>query len=201
MLLDHGQIVLATSNRGKINEIRDLLKDIEVVLLSNEELDAPLPDVVEDAVSLEGNARKKAEVALAHAGIPALADDTGLEVDALSGDPGVRSARYAGEDCNAARNRRKLLDALDGAAQRSARFRTVIALADLSGTLVFEGLCEGRIATEERGSGGFGYDAIFIPNGSSKTFAEMSVDEKNRISHRAMALNRLRDFLKAEVGT
>ena len=198
MTLDHKRIVLATANRGKIDEIRALLKGIDVVLLSSGELDSPLPNVVEDADSLEGNARKKAETVLSHTGISALADDTSLEVDALAGQPGVHSARYAGEDCDASRNRRKLLAALEGTANRSARFRTVIALADIDGTRLFDGVCEGRIATDERGSGGFGYDAIFVPKGSQKTFAEMTVEEKNRISHRAAALRRLRDFLEAE---
>ncbi len=157
-----------------------------------------VPEVEEDQPTLEGNARKKALMLHEYTGLPAVADDTGLEVDALGGRPGVHSARYAGPEANDAANRARLRRELEGQENRSARFRTVIAYADGSDVHVFEGICEGHITDEERGAGGFGYDALFIPEGETRTFAEMSKEEKNRISHRARALGRLVDFLRTE---
>ena len=146
--------------------------------------------MVEDADTLRGNAEKKARALWAHSGLPSLADDTGLEVDALGGAPGVRSARYAGEGADDEANRRKLLAELAGAPGRAARFRTVLAFADGDGVRFFDGVCEGTIATEEAGAGGFGYDALFRPaDGDGRTFAQMTADEKNRISHRGRALD------------
>lgn len=192
-------IFLATRNEGKIAEMRALLEGLGIRVLTGTDLQESLPEIEEDAGSLEGNARKKSEGIYRHVGIPSLADDTGLEVAALGGLPGVKSARYAGDECDPKRNRRKLLEALRGSQDRSARFRTVVAFTDEADTHFFEGVCEGTIALEERGDGGFGYDSIFIPEGHDNTFAEMSPDEKNEISHRARALMKLRLFLGHEV--
>ena len=131
-------------------------------------------------------------------GIPSLADDTGLEVDALGGAPGVHSARFAGPDANDARNRRKLLDALQGHENRNARFRTVVSYVDEDGVRYFEGVCEGRIEQQERGTGGFGYDPLFTPIGETRTFAELEPDEKNALSHRGRALRAFLAFLKEQ---
>ena len=189
-------IVLATRNPGKTAEMRDLLIGLDIDLLTAEDVDVPLPEVIEDALTLEGNARKKAEAVLGATGLPALADDTGLEVHSLDGRPGVHSARFAGSDCDPARNRRKLLEQLADAADRTARFRTVIVLAHPGGIEFFDGVCEGAITDCERGHGGFGYDAIFVPDGDTRTFAEMTPEEKNRISHRGRALQKLRLYLE-----
>jgi XTP/dITP diphosphohydrolase len=153
-----------------------------------------VPDVVEDGVTLEENAKKKAvEIALA-TGCWAMADDSGLEVDALNGAPGVYSARYAGEHCSYADNNVKLLEALAGKTKRTARFRTVIALSDPAGSVeTVSGECIGTVIEEQRGTNGFGYDPLFVPDGYSQTFAELSAEVKNRISHRANALQNAHD--------
>lgn len=192
-------IFLATRNEGKIAEMRALLAGLDIRVLTTTDWHESLPEIVEDADSLEGNARKKSEEIYRHVGIPSLADDTGLEVAALGGLPGVKSARYAGDECDPKRNRRKLLGALEDSRDRSARFRTVVAFTDQVDTYFFEGVCEGTIGIIERGDGGFGYDSIFIPSGQDRTFAEMSPAEKNKISHRAKALAKLRRFLGREV--
>jgi XTP/dITP diphosphohydrolase len=188
-------LVVATGNPGKLAEIRDLLEGLDIRLKSLEDFEN-LEPVTEDQPTLEGNAVKKARVVFESTGVPAVADDTGLEVDALDGAPGVLSARFAGPECNAANNRRKLLEALSGAGDRGARFRTVVALASPSGIVTFEGVCSGRIETVERGTFGFGYDALFVPFGFQETFAEMESREKNEISHRGMALRKLRAYLE-----
>ncbi len=187
-------LLLSTRNPGKIAEIRLLLSDLPIALRSVSEIDGA-PFVEEDADTLEGNARKKAETLHVFAGLPALADDTGLEVDALGGLPGVQSARFAGLSADDAANRRKLLAELQGAQNRSARFRTVIALADETGARFFEGVCRGTIIAEERGSKGFGYDSIFVPEGGDRTFAELDAEEKNAISHRGAALRQFAAYL------
>jgi XTP/dITP diphosphohydrolase len=189
------RLVLGTGNAGKVEELRALLADLPIELVPGSSLAAP-PDVVEDADTLTGNARKKAEAYRAAAGLPALADDTGLEVAALDGRPGVHTARFAGPDATPADNKRKLLDVLDGADDRRARFRTVVALVDDDGRAhTFEGVCEGTITTTPRGDGGFGYDPLFRPDGHEQTFAEMPSAAKNEISHRRKALDALRAFL------
>jgi XTP/dITP diphosphohydrolase len=189
-------LLLATRNPGKVRELRALLADLPVTLRTPADLDAP-PEVEEDRPTLEGNARKKACTLHAHTGLPTLADDTGLEVAVLDGRPGVHSARYAGPDADDAANRAKLLRELEGAADRSAQFRTVVAWVDEDGTeRTFEGVCRGRIITEERGTGGFGYDALFVPERKTQTFAELPAAEKNRISHRARALQQFVAFLR-----
>lgn len=181
-------LVIATRNRHKLDEIRAILGSPALTLKSA--LDFPdIPDVVEDGDTFAANALKKA-VALARAtGAWALADDSGLEVDALGGAPGVFSARYAGEPVDYAANNTKLLRELSGITNRTARFRCVLCLAHPDAPPRFvDGTCEGRIVTELRGANGFGYDPLFIPDGFAITFAEMAADQKNIISHRAHAL-------------
>jgi XTP/dITP diphosphohydrolase len=182
-------LVCASANPDKVIEIEAILGD-EVRL---EPRPPAVPDVVEDADTLEGNARLKATAVATATGQPAIGDDTGLEVVALDGAPGVLAARFAGEDATYAANRAKLLAALDGRADRRARFRTVVVVAWPDGTeTVAEGACDGVIAEEERGERGFGYDPVFVPvDGDGRTFAEMSDEEKNALSHRARALRNL----------
>lgn len=194
---DQVHIVLATRNAGKVSEIRELLADLPVELSTA--ADYPeVPEVEEDAGTLRGNARKKALELHRHTGLPTLADDTGLEVEALEGAPGVHSARYAGADVTDADNRAHLLSEMDGVADRSARFRTVVALIKENGTeRYFEGICRGRIMEEERGTGGFGYDPLFVPEEEDRTFAELSPDVKNRISHRGIAFRHVAEYLRS----
>ena len=183
------RLVLATRNPGKVAELQARLGPLGVDLVSAADLGAP--EVVEDADTLRGNADKKARALARHTGLPALADDTGLEVDALGGAPGVYSARFAGPDADDVANRHKLIADLDGVADRAARFRTVLVFVDRDGqALAFDGVCEGVITEGEVGDGGFGYDALFRPaDGDGRTFAQMSTAEKNRISHRGRALD------------
>ena len=206
------RLVLATRNAGKVAELRARLAGLPVELVTAAEVGAP--DVPETADTLRGNAELKARALFEHTGDAALADDTGLEVDALGGAPGVRSARYAGEDASDAENRARLLAGLAQAAQRgdgdrSARFRTVLAYADASGVRFFDGICEGTITAEERGTGGFGYDAVFDPADGDppevspqdrRTFAQMTADEKNGISHRGRALDAFAAWLAGTLG-
>jgi XTP/dITP diphosphohydrolase len=183
------EIVCATANPGKVAEIADLLPDGWALLPRP----ATVGEVIEDAGTLVGNARLKARAILAATGKAAVADDTGLEVAALGGAPGVDTAVYAGEGCTDADNRRKMLGVLSGVSDRSARFVTVVLVAwpDGSETIV-EGVCAGRIAEAERGDRGFGFDQLFVPDdGDGRTFAEMSADEKNAISHRGRAFREL----------
>ncbi len=183
------QLVCASNNPDKVSEIAALLDGI-VDLVPRP---AGVPDVVEDADTLEGNARLKAVAIVDATGLPAVADDTGLEVTALGGAPGVYSARYAGEGCSYADNRAKLLADLDGASDRSAAFRTVALVRWPDGSeLSVDGVCPGVITETERGDVGFGYDAIFAPDGGAGlTFAEMGPDAKHSISHRGRAFRAL----------
>ncbi len=183
------RLVCASANPDKVAEIRDILGG-RIELLPRP---PGVPDVVEDADTLEGNARLKAEAVAAAAGAPAVADDTGLEVAALGGAPGVFTARYAGEAATYADNRAKLLAALDGVADRRARFRTVAMVVWPDGSeLAAEGICDGTIAPAERGERGFGYDAVFVPDdGDGRTFAEMTEEEKHAVSHRGRAFTAL----------
>ncbi|HBA85442.1 MAG TPA: non-canonical purine NTP pyrophosphatase [Verrucomicrobia bacterium] len=182
------KLVLATRNKHKLQEIREIFRLPGLELVSA--LDFPeLEDVVEDGATFEANAVKKAVSLTQATGFWSLADDSGLEVDALNGAPGVYSARYAGEPVDYAANNRKLLRELEGAATRRARFRCVIALADPSGPIrTVEGRCEGTIIDELRGRQGFGYDPLFVPEGYTQTFAEMDGPLKNSMSHRGRAL-------------
>ena len=183
------QLVCASANPDKVAEIQALLAGV-VDLLPRP---TDVPDVVEDAGTLLGNARLKAEALCAATGLPAVADDTGLEVDALDGAPGVDAAHYAGEGCSYADNRRRLLSELDGVTDRRAAFRTVAIVVWPDGREVaVEGVCPGVITTEERGDVGFGYDSVFRPDeGGGATFAEMSADAKHAISHRGRAFRAL----------
>lgn len=182
-------IVLATRNPGKVAELEARLSGLGISLLPASGVEGA-PDVDEDRDTLRGNAEKKALALFAHTRQPALADDTGLEVDALGGAPGVYSARFAGPQADDAANRQKLLADLASADDRTARFRTVLAYADASGVTFFDGVCEGRITRETSGEGGFGYDSIFVPaDGDERTFAQMNKTEKNQISHRGRALD------------
>lgn len=190
-------LVLATRNPGKVAEMAALLGSLPVVLETAAALDAP--PVEEDAPTLEGNARKKAEALYAHAGRAALADDTGLEVEALDGRPGVHSARFAGEQATDAENRAHLVEKLDGEANRAAQFRTVLAFVENGEVHLFEGVCKGTLLEKERGAGGFGYDALFVPEGHDRTFAEMDKATKNAISHRGKALQAFITFLSARL--
>lgn len=194
------EMVVASGNRGKVREIEMLLKDLPVRTLSLDDFpDAPA--VNEDQSTLEGNAIKKAREIAQFTELPTVADDTGLEVDALDGRPGVLSARYAGPDSDSKANRALMLVELEGVEQRSARFRTVAAYIDEDEVYIFEGVCEGVIGTTERGENGFGYDSIFIPEGDSRTFAEMSSEEKNQISHRSEAFKAFAAFLDSEISS
>ena len=197
-------LLLATRNPGKIEEIRLALEGLNVGIRTGIEMHG-LPEVEETEETLDGNARLKAETLFRWTGVPTLSDDTGLEVTVLGGDPGVRSARFAGEPSNPAENRRLLLEKMKDASDRSARFRTVMAFADDTGIHLFEGTCRGVITHAARGSGGFGYDSVFEPIGLDETFAEIDADTKNEISHRGDALRQFVAFLRShwqlEVGT
>ncbi len=191
------RVVCASANPDKVAEIQDLLRGV-VELLPRP---ATIGDVVEDADTLLGNARLKARAICAATGLPAVADDTGLEVDALHGAPGVHTARFAGEHATYADNRAKLLESLRGIGTpaRTARFRTVALVANPDGSERWaEGVCEGLIADAERGERGFGYDAVFVPrDGGGRTFAEMTVDDKHALGHRGRAFRALADVLRA----
>jgi XTP/dITP diphosphohydrolase len=191
------KLLLATGNPHKVREISEILDDPGLELLSLKDIPG-LRHAEEDGSTLEENARKKASQAAESSGLWALADDTGLEVDALGGAPGVHAARYAGEGCSFADNVRKLLRALDGVPRerRCAAFRCVVALCGPGGEHLSEGRLEGLILDKEAGSGGFGYDPVFFVPSAGKTLAEMSALEKNRISHRAMALRGVAPRLK-----
>ena len=186
-------LVCASANVHKVEEMNALLTDI-VHLVPRP---AELGEVHETGSTLLENAVMKAEAVAAFAHADAIADDTGLEVDALDGAPGVWSARFAGEPLSDARNRALLLERLAGIVNRSARFRTVLAIVRADGTVIHaDGTCNGTIALAERGDNGFGYDSVFIPNdGDGRTFAELSSDEKNAMSHRARAVVALRELL------
>ena len=184
-------ILLATNNQHKVGEISQLLSSSEFTVKSLGDFPG-LPETIEDQPTLEGNALKKAKEAFAATGLLTLADDTGLECYYLELKPGVLSARYAGERASYADNNSKLLSALKGVTprRRNARFRTVIAIVGKGIEKVVEGRLEGFIAEFPRGTNGFGYDPLFVPEGSWKSYAEMNIEEKNKISHRALAVSR-----------
>ena len=185
-------IVLATRNQGKIREFRALVAAFGVDIKGLEDF-GPIPAVEEDGKTFEDNAYKKAHFTARALGFPALADDSGLTVDVLGGQPGVFSARYAGEGAADGDNNRKLLAALDGKADRKAAFQCVIAIAVPGGpALIYEGRCDGEIALEERGENGFGYDPVFFYPPLDRTFAQLSQEEKNRVSHRGQAMAELK---------
>lgn len=193
------EIVLATRNRDKVREIKKILPGIRFLSLEGF---PDVPEVEENGKTLRENAVHKARVVAIHTRKLALADDSGLEVEALGGKPGVRSSRFAGEGVSYAENNRKLLKLMSGKRKRRARFRCVVALVGPGRkTIVREGVCRGRIAYIPRGRSGFGYDPVFIVSGSDRTFAELPASVKNNISHRAKALRKLgRDLRRAEKG-
>lgn len=189
-------ILLASANPHKIEELRQVLAPMGIELKSTADYPGA-GDVIEDKPHLEGNALKKARFWYMKTGIPSLADDTGLEVDALNGAPGVYSARYAGENVTYDDNVNKLLAELEGKENRSAQFRTVIAFVTGKNEFLFEGICRGEIIREKRGDKGFGYDPVFVPENHTKTFAELSSEEKNKISHRGLAVEKMINYLKS----
>lgn len=187
------KLVFATHNQNKFNEVKELLPPyIELASLTDIDCHDEIP---ETAKTLEGNAQLKADFVTQNYGLPCFADDTGLLVDALNGEPGVYSARYAGEQKNADDNMNKLLLALKAGVARTARFKTVIALNLKKENILFTGIAEGKITTTKSGQKGFGYDPIFQPNGYNKTFAELPLALKNEISHRGKAIQQLVAFL------
>ncbi|WP_109831365.1 non-canonical purine NTP diphosphatase [Reichenbachiella versicolor] len=189
------KICFATHNQNKLKEINQILgNDFEVVGLTDI---GCTEEIIEDGNTLEENSAIKARHVFSNYNIPCFADDTGLEVESLGGAPGVYSARYAGEPSNSQNNIKLLLQNLDGESNRTARFRTVITLIWNSEEIQFEGIVRGAIADSLKGTDGFGYDPIFIPEGQSRTFSEMSSNEKNAISHRGRAVAKLVDYLKS----
>ena len=192
------KLVFATNNKHKLEEIRAILGD-KIELLSLNDINCH-DDIPETADTLQGNALIKARYIYDKFGVNCFADDTGLEVDSLGGEPGVYSARYAGEECDPKANMNKLLDNLTEKTDRNAQFRTVIALIIDGEEKLFEGNVKGIISNEKMGDAGFGYDPIFIPEGFSESFAQMSSEMKNSISHRYRATEKLCKYLKENYG-
>jgi XTP/dITP diphosphohydrolase len=187
------KLIFATNNTHKAEEIRSVLKEQFTITTLNEAgIDMDIPEPFD---TLEENARQKATTVYNLTGISCFGEDTGLETNALNGEPGVKSARYAGEERDFAANIEKLLDKLKGKTDRTARFRTVISLILNGAEHQFEGICEGSIIAQPRGEKGFGYDPVFIPHDANRTFAEMSLPEKNQYSHRGKAMEQLIQFL------
>jgi len=190
------RLLIGSKNKHKIKEIRDILQGLDIELLSTHDF-PDIPDVEEIHSTLEENAIKKATENAAYADCIALSDDTGLFIEALHGDPGVYAARYAGEHCSFEDNRKKVLKHMSGIANRKAFFKTVVALASPQGLITTtEGVVEGEIGLLDKGEGGFGYDPIFIVDGIGKTYSEMSDEEKNRLSHRGIALRKMIPILE-----
>ncbi|MDB3913715.1 non-canonical purine NTP diphosphatase [Flavobacteriaceae bacterium] len=189
------KLVFATNNLHKLKEVQEMLSNaIEVLSLKDI---GCFEDIEETESTLEGNAKLKADYITEKYGFDCFADDTGLEVEALDGDPGVYSARYAGEHGNAEKNMEKLLIELQNKSSRKAKFRTIIALNLRNKQYLFEGICDGEILNEKSGVKGFGYDPIFKPKNASSSFAEMNSEEKNIISHRGIAIQELVQFLNS----
>jgi XTP/dITP diphosphohydrolase len=193
------EICFATNNENKLAEVQKMLPDtIKLKTLAQIGCTAELPETQD---TLEGNAKQKAQYVFEHFEINCFADDTGLEVYSLNNEPGVYSARYAGAQRNNQDNINLLLQNLQGKTDRKARFRTVITLVLDGEFFNFEGIVEGEIITEQRGTNGFGYDAVFVPSGYTQTFAEMNAEEKNKISHRGQAIAKLVTYLREKLGT
>ena len=193
------KLIFATNNEHKVDEIRSVIRNssIEIVTLKEAGIDIDIPEPFN---TLEENASNKSRIIYEMKRINPIitgcfSEDTGLEVEALNGEPGVRSARYAGEEKSFDKNIGKLLEKLEGTTNRKARFRTVISLIIDTKENLFEGICEGTIGYGKRGKGGFGYDPIFVPDGSIHTFAEMKIEEKNQFSHRKKATDKLITYL------
>jgi XTP/dITP diphosphohydrolase len=187
------KLVFATHNKNKLKEVQALLPD-SFQLISLDELGC-FTEIPETGETIEENAVLKADFVTQKYSLDCFADDTGLEVEALDGKPGVYSARYAGEEKNDEANIQKLLNELKGNVNRNAQFKTVITLNLNGRQYMFPGICKGKVTEERKGTGGFGYDAVFQPSGSDKTFAEMNLEEKSVISHRGIAFRDLIDFL------
>jgi XTP/dITP diphosphohydrolase len=190
------RLIFATNNHHKADEIRAAIgygTSIEIITLKEAGIDIDIPEPYD---TLEENASNKSGTIYTLTTVNCFSEDTGLEVEALHGEPGVRSARYAGDEKSFDENIEKLLLELDGKANRKARFRTVISLVIAGNESLFEGVCEGTIIHDKRGERGFGYDPVFVPTGSMHTFAEMNMEEKNRFSHRKKATDKLVTYLK-----
>ncbi len=187
------KLLFATNNTKKVEELRAKLPQYNIITLSDHNIHEDIPETSD---TLEGNALQKATYIHEKYGLDCFADDTGLEIEALNGEPGVYSARYAGIDRNANANMNLVLEKLQGFNNKNAKFKTVIALIKNGTTSLFEGTVKGKIINEKRGVNGFGYDPIFIPNGYKKTFAELDLSVKNTISHRALAVDKLVSFLE-----
>lgn len=188
------KIIFATNNLNKVAEVKSILNgEFEIVSLKEAGIDIDIPEPYN---TIEENAHEKARVIFSLTSQDCFAEDTGLEVAALNGEPGVRSARYAGENKSNEDNIDKLLAKLGGSENREAQFKTVISVIMDGKTNNFEGICKGRITIVRKGEGGFGYDAVFIPEGAQKTFAEMNMEEKNKYSHRKKAMQLLIEFLQ-----
>lgn len=191
-------LIFATNNKNKVDEIRSVLDNrYEIISLKEAGI---LIEIPEPHQTLEENASEKSKTIFTLTGKDCFSEDTGLEVEALNGEPGVRSARYAGDESDFKKNIQKLLSNLGENSNRKACFKTIISLILDSKEYMFEGICDGTIINEERGTGGFGYDPVFIPNGDTRTFAEMSMDEKNKFSHRKKATAKLIEFLNNRYG-
>lgn len=188
------KLVFATNNLHKLREVSEIVKTgFSIVSLSDINCTEDIPETQK---TIEGNASQKSHYVFDKFGYNCFADDTGLEIEALNGEPGVYSARYAGGSCIFEDNINKVLSKMDGITNRNARFKTVFSLIIDSKEYFFEGIVNGEILTEKHGTGGFGYDPIFRPTGYELTFAELSAEEKNKISHRGIATQKLADFLQ-----
>lgn len=188
------KLVIATNNAHKLEEIKAILGN-EFELLSLKDIHCDV-DIPENSDTLEGNASQKSHYVYDNYGLDCFADDTGLEVEALGGAPGVHTARYATDGHDTDANTRKLLHELEGKENRKARFRTIVSLIENGVEHQFEGIVNGEITTEKKGEKGFGYDPVFIPEGYTETFAELGVDVKNKVSHRSRAIAKLCEYLK-----
>jgi XTP/dITP diphosphohydrolase len=188
------KLIFATNNQHKVDEIRSVIgnSSLEIITLKEAGIDIDIPEPFN---TLEENASNKSKTIYEMNGIDCFSEDTGLEVEALNGEPGVKSARYAGEERSFDKNIEKLLQKLEGITNRKAKFRTVISLIVDAKETLFEGSCEGTIGYGKKGKEGFGYDPIFVPDGSLHTFAEMKIDEKNQFSHRKKATDKLIAYL------
>ena len=188
------KLIFATNNQHKVNEIQPLVgNDFELITLKDAGIDTDIPEPFD---SLEENAAHKSKTIYNLTGLNCFSEDTGLEVTALNGEPGVKSARYSGEDKSFDKNIEKLLNNLDSKKDRSARFRTVISLLIDGKEIQFEGICEGYIIQNRQGNEGFGYDPVFVPSGAEITFAQMTMEEKNKFSHRRKAVDKLVNYLR-----
>ncbi len=192
--MENNVLIFASNNQHKVEEINSIIGDVfKVISLKEAGIDIDIPEPHD---TIEANASEKSKTIFALTGKNCFGDDTGLEVDALNGEPGVKSARYAGEEKNFAANVDKLLDKMIGCENRSAQFKTIISLMWNGEEHLFDGIIRGKIIDERRGTNGFGYDPVFIPYGSDKTFGEMELSEKNIYSHRRKAMDKLIEFLK-----